>query len=165
MEKKLFLIVSLFIMIMMYSVCIAYADNTCVFGPDIKEDNQLIRTCWFYDEAGKKIIDPVSGFAGRTEIYEHLLDIEDRYEQVMEIYLDPEENLMNGPYGYAKMTTVYDLYASGPVCRYWYTSEDPENNICGYTHRYFDADEKPVLVRNEDGFEGFRDNNSIKKSI
>ncbi len=124
--------------------------NNCVYDTDIKDDKYLTQTCWFYDETGHKIIDPSAGYAGKTDIYEHILDAANRYEQIQTIYLDPEGNLMTGPDGYAKMTTDYILHESGPVCRLSDNSGDPANDLCGFTRRYFDENENPVLVTEAD---------------
>ncbi len=153
MKKTVLLIVSL---IFLMTAAAAYADestDTCVYDPDILQENLLTRICWFYDEAGQKTVSPEAGYAGRAAVYEHLLDAEGRYEQIAEMFLDPDGNLMAGPDGYAKMTTAFVLHDSGPVCRWWYTPGDPENDLCGYTRRFFDADENPVLITHaDDGF-------------
>lgn len=128
----------------------AYPDKCIVSEPDEVDGDLLTRRCWFYNEDGQKIIDPAEGYAGRVEVYEHLLEEEGRYELVEAMYLDPEGNLMLRPDGYARMTTDYVLHEDGPVCRWWYTPGESLNDICGYTQRYYDTEGNPVIYTGGD---------------
>lgn len=123
----------------------AFPDNCIVSEPDEIDGDLLTRRCWFYNEEGQKVIDPTEGYAGRVEVFKHLLAEEGRYELIDAMFLDPEGNLMLRPDGYARMTTDYVLHEEGPVCRWYYTPGEAMNDICGYTQRYYDTEGNPVL--------------------
>ncbi len=159
MKKTIWIILFLIIAMTAAAASASFDKDNCVYEPDITDEDHIIRTCWFYDSDGEKAIDPESGYAGKTEVYEHLINVDGRYELVRVEYLDPDGNLMPGPDGYAGMTAEYDLYRGGPVCRDWYTISDPNNNICGYTYRYYDADKNPVMIHNFDSGFRYRDKN------
>lgn len=150
MKKIMNFYVLIILVISAVSVFADNSQNTCTYEPDIKDEKYLIRTCWFHDDAGHKIIDQSAGYAGKTDIYEHILDVDGRYEHIQEKFLDPNGNLMNGPDEYAKMTTDYTLHEGGPSCRMQPDLDDPTNNLCGFTRSFFDANENPALVKNVD---------------
>lgn len=126
-----------------------FPDNCIVSEPDEIDGNLLTRRCWYYNEEGQKIIDPTEGYAGRVEVFEHLLDEEDRYELVEATFLDPDGNLILRPDGYARMTVDYVIHEDGPVCRL-YSPYKPEDDICGYTQRYYDTENNPVIYTGGD---------------
>ena len=150
MKKSLLLLSAIIFVITAIAAFAEDEKNVCMYDDDVIDGNLLTHSCWFYDDAGQKTIDPEAGYAGKTNVYEHLIDIEGRFEEILEMYLDPDGNLISGPNGYAKMTTDYVLHEDGPVCRYMYDPGAPVNDICAFTRRYFDANEEPVFVRNGD---------------
>lgn len=148
MKHLFFFFVFISLLLSINSVFAGNDTNSYVCDPDVIERNLLTRTCWFYDSEGQKVIDTITGYAGKTEVYKHLIDIEGRYDLIMTTLLDPAGGLISGPGGYAKMTIEHNLHESGPVCRYHYIPDDPVNDLCGFTRRYFDEKNMPVQVNN-----------------
>ena len=127
----------------------AFAQNyTQECDPVISEGTRATQTCWFYDEAGQKALNPAVGFAGKTKVYEPVFP-EDEGSLVLREYLDTDGNLIMIPDGYARMTVEYELQKSGePICKYNPGEADPEKVICGTTERFFGLDGEPVLNEN-----------------
>ena len=145
MRKNVILIFTL--VFLLTAAAVSAAENTVVCGePEILEDGRLAVDCRPSDEA--------AGYAVRRDVFERLMDVEGRYELVSETFLDADGNPVSGPGGFARMTAEYVMSRGGRVCRYYFTEGDPDNNICGYTYRYYDAEGQPVLIT--DGYEGHR---------
>ncbi len=146
---------------LMFSAALVFAADgnetyTLECDPEAEEAGRKTQTCWYYDSSGEKAVNPEEGYAGETLISEIIPPDGGKYRLVMASYLDTDGNLMPGKDGYAKMTIEYELQGSGPVCRYWYFSDDPEIGICGSTYRFFDENDDPVLTNYNGVFGDFR---------
>ena len=133
--------------IVLMTAVTAFAQNyTWECDPAVSEETRETTTCWYYDEAGEKALNPAAGYAGKTEVYEPVYP-EDEGSLVLTEYLDTEGNLIMIPDGYARMTAEYELQKSGePLCWYDPGPADPEPRICGTTWRFFGPDGEPVLI-------------------
>jgi len=145
--KKIVIIFALITIAISISIAFAEDNITRECDPDIIEGSFKTTTCWYYNNSKEKVIYPKLKYAGEMDVYEDILPGDDSFSHVSTTYLDPEGNPMVGPYGYAKVTIEYQLHEDGPVCRYWYLEPDPDNDVCGYTYRYFDADGEPVITK------------------